>query len=234
MNNNFFKNTDLKHIYEESKIKKIIPPIIHRLLLYDEDFPHNVINYLNESFILNKDFYNVLWRENDLISIMSDEETLTYMSYRYKIQKSDYARYIILKYNGGLYCDLDVEFTHGIYELYSKYNTEDLFFEEITISEEFAEETKNLKIRNGIKEYRIRIANYIIMSLPYSDNIQGILNICEERKVLTINEEYDIIFTTGPDVVSQYINDENINYLNKNECYKYFSHHHVGHWRFSN
>jgi hypothetical protein len=72
------------------------------------------------------------------------------------------------------------------------------------------------------------------MSLPYSDNIQGILNICEERKGLTINEEYDIIFTTGPDVVSQYINDENISYLNKNECYKYFSHHHVGHWRFSN
>ena len=56
---------------------------------------------------------------------------------------------------------------------------------------------------------------------------------CKERKDLEIKEDYDILYTTGPDVVSEVFDklDDKPKYLTKNECDEYFIHNHVGHWR---
>jgi hypothetical protein len=227
----YFKFRDLQYLFDEYKQRGEIPPVVHRILLYDEDFPENVRPHLESFKNFNNDFYQILWSEEDVLSIMNSEEVEVYSNYVHKIQRSDYARYIILKYFGGIYVDLDIEFIKDIYPLYLSHNKKDLFFEELTLSKEFIEETKKFKIRFGKEESSLRIANYIIMTLPQSSNIKGIIDLCNKRKDLIINEDYDIIYTTGPDVVSQYINDYNISYLNKSESDKYFSHKHVGHWR---
>lgn len=224
----------LNYILEESKRKNIIPPIIHRVLLYDKEYPNNVKTDLEQFKKYNPNFYTMLWHEIDVLRIMTNEEVDIYTSYVHNIQKSDYARYIILKYFGGIYVDLDILSKKGFYKTYEENNhLEDLFFEEITTDDYFCETTKKLPIRNNIPECNLRISNYFMMSKPHSKNIQKILDLCKERKDLEIKEDYDILYTTGPDVVSEVFDklDDKPKYLTKNECDEYFIHNHVGHWR---
>ena len=221
----------MQYLFDEYNQRGEIPPVVHRMLLYDNDFPENVIPYLESFKTFNKKFYQILWSEEDVLSIMNSEEIEVYTNYVHKIQKADYARYIVLKYFGGIYVDLDIEFIKDFYPIYLTHNKKDLFFEELTLSNDFVKETKNFKIRGGKEETPLRIANYIIMTLPQSDNIQGIIDLCNSRKDLIINEDYDIIYTTGPDVVSQYMQDHKMDYFIKVGCDKFFLHKHVGHWR---
>ena len=59
-------------------------------------------------------------------------------------------------------------------------------------------------------------ARCIPSSKPNSDSINGILQICKERHLLSVSVDYDVIYTTGPDVVSTYFNSYNLkNYLSK-------------------
>jgi hypothetical protein len=73
-------------------------------------------------------------------------------------------------------------------------------------------------------------------SKPNSIEINDILDLCKERSKLTISEDYDILYTTGPDVVSTvYDNHKNdIIYVPLSISTKYFSHLCVGHWRDEN
>jgi hypothetical protein len=71
-----------------------------------------------------------------------------------------------------------------------------------------------------------------MMIKPFSENIQNILDICKLRKNNVINEDYDILYTTGPDVISHYVdNNKSVKYLKKSECDIYFGHHNFSHWR---
>ena len=57
-----------------------------------------------------------------------------------------------------------------------------------------------------------------MMSKSHSKNMQKILDLCKERKDLEIKEDYDILYTTGPDVVSEVFDklDDKPKYLTKN------------------
>ena len=224
----------VNYILKEYKNQDKIPPIIHRLLLYDNEYPSNSRTDLKEFKKYNPNFHTILWRESDVLKIMNEEEVDIYTGYVHNIQKSDYARYIILKYFGGIYVDLDILSKKGFYKTYEENNhLEDLFFEETTTDDYFCETTKKLPIRNNIPECNLRISNYFMMSKPHSKNMQKILDLCKERKDLEIKEDYDILYTTGPDVVSEVFDklDDKPKYLTKNECDEYFIHNHVGHWR---
>jgi len=208
-----------------------IPKLVHRLLLYDNDFDNRTIDFINDFYQNSKDFQHILWRESDILTIMNQEELSIYNSYKLNIQKSDYARYIVLKYYGGIYCDYDIKLHKPLIYLYDLC-TDDMFFEETTLSKDFIEETKSYHIRNGISECDLRIANYIMISKPNSESINGILEICKERHLLQINTDYDVLYTTGPDVVSSYFNSKNLkNYLNKITTDEYLQHICFGHWR---
>lgn len=211
-----------------------IPKLVHRLLIYDNVFDDVSIDFINDFYQNSKDFQHILWREVDILKIMNQDEIDIYTSYKLKIQKSDYARYIVLKYYGGIYCDYDVKLFKSLNSLYEIYD-DNLFFEETTLNSESIEETKSYKIRNGIPEFPLRIANYIIISKPNSDSINGILQICKERHLLSVSVDYDVIYTTGPDVVSTYFNSYNLkNYLSKELSDEYLQHICFGHWRTNN
>jgi hypothetical protein len=208
-----------------------IPKIVHRLLLYDNDFDYISNSFINDFYQKSKDFQHILWREVDILKIMNQDEIDIYTSYKLKIQKSDYARYIVLKYYGGIYCDCDIKLSKSLSSLYEMCD-DDLFFEETTLNKYYREKTKSYLIRNGIPEFSLRIANYIIISKPNSDSINGILQICKERHLLSVNVYYDVIYTTGPDVVSTYFNSHNLkNYLTKGLSNEYLQHICFSHWR---
>ena len=95
-------NSEITEVYIEAKRLNIVPRVIHRILLYDNDFPKRLQPYLRQFRIHNKEFAHVLWREPDLLNIMSDQEKSVYNGYSKKIQKSDYGRYIVLKYFGSI------------------------------------------------------------------------------------------------------------------------------------
>ena len=215
----------------------VIPPVVHRIRLYDSKFPENILDCLDKFQRLNPQFYHVLWNEQSVLDIMNEQERYTYLNYPKKIQKADYARYIILKYYGGIYCDYDIDVKKSIYSLYDKYKNNDVvLFEETTMSNSDAHDTIKHKIRNSIPEVQLRIANYMMMSKPNSVVINDILEICEQRSTLKITEDYDILYTTGPDVVStSYDSFKNqIGYVPLDESNKYFTHLCAGHWRSEN
>lgn len=237
-NHAFYHNIDeVTDVCIDAQKHETVPNIIHRLLLYDADFPNNLKGTIRKFEKLNNDFHHVLWSEKDILSIMNSKEIEIYKIYPKKIQKSDYARYIALKYFGGIYCDLDVEALKPFITLYEKYKKDDLFFEECTISEDFIQETTSHKIRKGVPECALRISNYIIMARPNSRHINNIINICENRRLLPINEDYDVLYTTGPDVVSTYVDtilksgSNAVQFLNKPDSDKYLRHLCDGHWR---
>jgi len=214
-----------------------VPPVVHRIRLYDSEFPEHILDCLEKFKRINPQFFHVLWNEQDVLYIMNTEEKNIYLNYPKKIQKADYARYIILKYYGGIYCDYDIDVRRSIYELYSKYRDNDcVLFEETTMSRSSADSTTEYSIRKSIPEVQLRIANYAMMSKPNSVIINDILEICKERSQLKINEDYDILYTTGPDVVSTSYDSfkDQIGYVPLKESRKYFVHLCAGHWRTGN
>lgn len=217
---------------ENSKTENRIPKIIHRLLLYDAVTPDVYNGYIERFDIFNPEFKQVQWIESEVIALMNEKELITYNTYKLNIQKSDFARYIVLKYYGGIYSDYDILVIKPFISFYNENANNDLFFEEKTITEDFIEKTKSYKIRNNVPESALRISNYFIMSTPQSVNMEGIINLCGERCGLTVVDDYDVIYTSGPDVVSTYFNSiPNIKYLTKTESDTYFSHLGFGHWR---
>ena len=224
------------------KYDTIIPPVVHRIRLYDSEFPHDILDCLDNFQKLNPQFYHVLWNEQSIIDIMDENEKLIYKNYSKKIQKADYARYIVLKYYGGIYCDYDIEVEQSIYTLYDKYKNDDIIlFEEVTLNANDMIDSLKYSIRNNIPEVPLRIANYIMASKPNSIGINYILKLCKERSVLKLNEDYDILYTTGPDVVStvfdKHKNDKwlsHLSYIPLSISVKYFSHLCAGHWRDEN
>lgn len=210
----------------------VIPPIIHRLLLYDNTYPSNALEYINKFHKIHPEFYHICWTNDDIQEILTDNEKLIYNSL-VNIQKSDYARYIVLNKFGGIYVDYDIDVLQSIYPIYisNKYKNTVLFTEKI-ISSEFTEITKSYPIRNNIPESPIRIANYIIMAQPNS--LTYVINMCNERIKLPIKTDYDIIYTTGPDIMSTIFNNnlfQKFTLIDLELANTYFKHICLGHWR---
>jgi hypothetical protein len=205
----------------------MIPKTIHRIVGFISDDMQS-----NNQIVTNTEFEFKDWRREDIYKILSDSEKIVFDGYKRIIQKIDFSKYIILKYYGGIYIDMDINFHKSIIDLYNENKDVDLFFEETTLSEEFQKRTSEYKIRNGLPEHRLRISAHILMSHKDSENIKGILKICESRKDLNIQEDYDILYTTGPDVVSEYFNTTpNLRYIDRKVCDEYFEHLCKGHWR---
>ena len=110
-------------------------------------------------------------------------------------------------------------------KLYDQYKNDDLFFEEFTL--------KEVSNKKNETPCLLRIANYIMMNKPYSRHIQGVLNICADRNSLPVYGEQDVIYTTGPDVTSAYVdNNKYVKIISKKEYSWFLIHLHTGHWRF--
>ena len=235
LHNDFdISNTFYENIEDVIKLYKndIIPPIIHRLMLYDSEFPKNVLPYMKNVRQKSIEFHHILWKNNDIIKLLTEKQLKIYNKL-INIQKSDYARYIILSKFGGIYLDYDIILNEDLFNFYNHYkNNNSVLFTETLIKKNFIENTKKFPIRKGIPEKKIRVANYAIMSKSNTKYINDVLNLCNLRSMENeIKVDYDIIYTTGPDVTSSINRNNNDKLLSLNESNKILEHKHVGHWR---
>ena len=226
--------------YKELKNKNIeyinkIPKIVHRTLLFDSSIPKEFLNYFYKFDKNSTDFIKVLWSEKDLYEIMNSANKKVYESYKYNIQKADYARYIIIKKFGGVYADFDILLKKNLSELIENNYNDMLLFEEKTLTEEECiNNLKNQQIRFTLSEkYRLecplRIANYFIIAKPEHILFNPILHMCYTRSLLNIRNQYDILFTTGTDVTSAVVEKllsrlKNFSVIYRKDSDEYFEH----------
>jgi len=137
-----------------------------------------------------------------------------YSLYSTKIQKADFGRYIILLKYGGIYADLDIKlFNNNLNKLLNKLDTCSFIgFQESFINRYALLKPADHLIRKTLPiskllEYPFRIANYLMISKPNSIIIKKIIKLCILRSPLPVIVNYDILFITGPDVVSTVINE---------------------------
>lgn len=127
-----------------------------------------------------------------------------------KVQKADLARLLIVYENGGYYFDLDCQPMNIslLNELRKKHPEATAnFFVECNINPTFANETKSYPIRKGQPEHLERIANFAFGATPKHPLIWEILELAQLRCIAypTFNSDYDILYKTGPDCVTECI-----------------------------
>ena len=191
-----FNDENVLKTREKHELIRSVPPFIHRLLLFDEFIPLNVMPYVDLSMRQIPKFVHILWREADLLQIMSDSESKVYFKYQRRIQKADFGRYIILLHYGGIYIDLDVELLKPSALLQYQHiypETENVFFEEVTlIEEETLAGSNSHPIRQGMPETSLRIANFLIISVAKSSCMESIIDLCQQRQQ-NVYEDYDVL-----------------------------------------
>jgi mannosyltransferase OCH1-like enzyme len=213
-----------------------IPKLIHRTLLYDSDFPENVKEYINSFNQEYPDYDIILWHDQDVRDILELNELIIYDKLK-KIQKSDFARYIILKKFGGMYVDFDIFYKSSLNNFIENINLHHegiVFIEHVHKLNKQCNLFKKYKIRENKPEDKIRIANYLMIFKSNSNFIQECINLLIQRSHLNIENDYDILYTTGPDILSTVYaryNKNNLQIINLKESLIYFIHKCSGHWR---
>lgn len=198
-----------------------IPKLVHRTLLFDADFPKEFIKLFILFNYHSSGYKTILWREKDLVEILNYGERKIYFSYKHRIQKMDFARYIILKKYGGVYADFDIQLKVHLDQIL---RTSNKGF--ICVQEKGGADTRLFRIRqtlplNQRQEHSVRIANYFMISSKEHAIWKDIMNLCIKRSSLNVIESYDVLFTTGPDVITTSIH---------NKCYPIYNEVHLINW----
>ena len=82
-----------------------------------------------------------------------------------------------------------------------------MFLLEGEVTDEQARQTAaEQPIRNGQPEDRLRISNYFMACRPGHPIMDDILRLAVLRSGLPVQGDYDILYTTGPDLVSTVVN----------------------------
>lgn len=133
------------------------------------------------------------------------------------VQKADLARYVLIYQEGGFYFDCDCPPTSLDSpktlrdELKQHPDWQAVYFVEHRISEAYAQNTTKLfPIRQGVPEQTERLANFAFGAVREHESLWLILETLTKRCGLFnspkwIQQDYTILFTTGPDVVTEVI-----------------------------
>ena len=251
-NSNTFQKSNIK-------INSNIPKVLHRTLLWDKEIPssikktYDLFNSKNEQV----GWKVKLWRSEDVESLMNKYKLLDlYNSYKLKIQKADLARYVIVYDQGGCYCDFDIESSYNLNDIQNTHSSKhdltlitELCYNDMPNKEQYCSTNKVVKFSKfnnktmGIRlrdknntnreEESHRIANYFLMSPPKSNSLWRLIEMAKERSKLETTNQYDVLYTTGPALVSSYYDKltdgekEKINILHN----KYITHLESETWR---
>ena len=242
---------DVKNLESfESNIN--IPKVIHRTLLWDKEVPSNVKKMYDTFHKKNKDWKVKVWNMQQCRDLAKKYNLLDiFDNLKLKIQKADLSRYLIIYDKGGCYVDFDISSNYTLTEIAQKQKRN----QSLTLVVEFCHSSlknkekyctynkiynkkrynNNMIIRkydknnNNIKEEPMRIANYFLMAKPKSKELFDIIELVKQRSKLEIKNQYDVLYTTGPGVLSSYCHDNNhnINIIHN----KYIIHRPAGSWR---
>jgi mannosyltransferase OCH1-like enzyme len=191
-----------------------IPRILHRIWIGPRVFPHRKdLRWIQSFDDLNSGFTRVVWRDDDIRMLLSSsykEYEDIYSGYKLNIQRADLARYLVLYEYGGVYADLDVSAVRPMSELLADHPDKQFFcFVEIVLTKERANEIgigepiRKIGKEKGfgvIPEDQERIASYLVMCSPKHPMMLKILEEVKRRSVLKVKKQYDVFYTTGPDL----------------------------------
>jgi mannosyltransferase OCH1-like enzyme len=183
-------------------------------------------------------FHIILWKDQDVRNILDSYELSVYNTLQ-NIQKSDMARYVILKKYGGIYADFDIDSIKSLNEIISSLSENKegvLFIENIYRLNKQANMYKRFKIRNNTPEDKIRMANYLMIFKPQSNFLSQCIQLLLQRSHLPIECDYDILYTTGPDIISHIyarypFSNNYLETISIQKSREYFIHKCSGHWR---
>lgn len=150
----------------------------------------------------------VLWtrpQAEALIDAHFPELAPTYRAYQRPVQRADLLRYLLLYHYGGFYADLDIVCRQSLSSLLQDQPSMVVQVETTLTPERCREIGQGQPIRQGRAELELRIANYFL-GCRAGDPIMGeVIQLVQERSHLPIRCDYDVLYTTGPDVVSEVI-----------------------------
>ena len=189
----------------------VIPRVIHQVFgLWDGDAPLTGFFARASSTwrARHPGFRYVLWRApmvEALVEQAPEPVRRAYSAFKYDIQRADLARYLILQAHGGVYADLDVVCSSNIGPLLAVPDgARAVLFVERVQSVEAARHWASVHpIRRGAPEVTTRMANYVMAAAPRAPVMDRVIALLLERANLTVKGTYDVLYTTGPDVVSE-------------------------------
>lgn len=188
----------------------------------DKPMRDDFVANLNTWKRLNPAWGVKVWSKQDIKALWksSFNEYIDVWKLARPIQRADLARLMIVIKFGGLYADLDTAPTKPIDDILqvagyrSVQHTTVLCIEDIKTEEEMTASAR-WPIRQGVPEYKTRIANYVFFAQPGSDVLRRTLNLAAKRIRETpstyyhvqgnpdLNNPYAIIYTSGPDTLTE-------------------------------
>lgn len=186
------------------------------------------------------DWRFVLWNRSsakNLVEQSYPQLTGIYHGFNRCVQRSDLLRYLILHRHGGVYADLDLDCLASLEPVLQANSLARIFvLVETVLSPERAEAIgRSHSIRNNRPELPERIANFFLAASAGHPLLARVLELVCERSTLPVRSDYDVLYTTGPDVVTEVIQGDrarpDLIVLDQNWGKRHLRHHHYGTWR---
>jgi mannosyltransferase OCH1-like enzyme len=168
--------------------------------------------------------------------ILADAGGHPYHEYPYWTQRCDVGRALVMQRDGGVYSDTDVVPHRPIGSLLDRYpHAGVLLAVEVWVGLRFSKDVaRRHPIRGGRPEAPRRVAYHFLASVPGHPFWQEVLALMKQRARLPIREEYDVLYTTGPDVVTEAARrtrHADVVVVGKRRADRYLTHLGSGSWR---
>lgn len=187
------------------------------------------------------DYAYTLWRHAPSFAFVAAQCAAwqaPFLAYLRHIQRCDMLRLLILQQHGGVYGDFDLV-PHGHLDaLWERYPQAGVVLStEVILTAKQRMRTSSYPIRQGAAEHAVRVANYWLAARPHHPLLAHMLELMRARAHLPVKEQYDILYTTGPDIVSTVWHTyghlyDDVVLLSAEESAAFFTHRAEGSWRF--
>jgi mannosyltransferase OCH1-like enzyme len=152
----------------------------------------------------------VLWNRRqaeELVRARYPDLAEIYAGYSRPVQRADLLRYLLLHEFGGFYADLDILCVSSLSGLLPEGSEASIVVqvEKLLSAERAAEIGRAQSIRQGRPELPERIANYFMGCRSGHPLMAEVIALARERSGLEVRNDYDVLYTTGPDVMSEVI-----------------------------
>lgn len=218
-----------------------IPKVIHftwGLLQRGQSMPSQYRENLNQWVTLNPQWQMQMHDLSSIEAISLKYPSQPFSEYQYDIQRADVCRPMLLHSLGGIYCDLDVVPLQGLDLLFRRYPAAEVLLVEETLLSWWKCILLGLSepVRQGKPECGRRIANYFMASRSGHPFWLDVLELMKQRCAIPVKRDYDVLYTTGPDVISEIVQSIATQYsevviVSKVEIDSFITHQCSGTWR---
>jgi mannosyltransferase OCH1-like enzyme len=150
-----------------------------------------------------------LWRRRDCEALLKrhPEHRALFESMPRPVQRADLIRYLIVLHEGGFYFDLDCRPGKTRIPMLAL-SSEAVFFVEHVLPKKWpAEAAARHPIRRGRPAHREQIANFAFGAQPDHPVVRDVVALVAERcrENPSPAGDYDVLYTTGPDVTTEVV-----------------------------